>query len=73
MPRIGFAAENILMTGTHSHSSPPPGAVSGSATGTLDPNTVAHGKRAAGLIMDAVRKAKANPPVIFRRTTPTGT
>jgi len=56
---VGCPVENVLMTGTHTHSSPPPGAMAGPQPATLDANTVAHGKRAAGLILDAVRESKA--------------
>jgi neutral ceramidase len=57
---VACPVEQILMTGTHTHSSPPPGAMAGSsAAPDPDLNTIAHGKRAEAAIMDAVRQAKA--------------
>ncbi len=58
---VGCPVEHVVISGTHSHSSPAPGARSGRPAGTpLDANGTAHGVRVAARVLDAVRQAKSS-------------
>lgn len=57
---LGCPVEQVLISGTHTHSSPPPGGRAGRPAGApLDPNGTAHGARIGSGVLEAVRQAVA--------------